>query len=122
HLRDLPNALDHLAGLKLPNLSGTAYTRNVVRAVGNPKLLDDSMATFSRSKQDEVIASALVLLLSGAHIWPLGVEREVSERIAQSWGWSGGENQRGNERRMEDKLTGWQKLMASVVPGLVTRV
>src|SRR2546422_10514005 len=55
HLRDLPNALDHVAALKLPNLSGTAYTQNVLRAVGNPRLQDDAMLPLSRSKQDEVI-------------------------------------------------------------------
>ena len=89
HLRVLPNAADHLATLKLPNLSGTAYVQNVLQVVSNPRLQDVAMASLSRLQQDEVIASALVLLLSGAHVWPAGVQREVTERIARSWGWSG---------------------------------
>lgn|SRR2546425_7096919 len=89
HIRDLPNARDHLGALKLPNLSGTAYLPHLLRAVSNPRLQDDAMLALSLSQQDEVIASALVLLVNGAHIWPLGVERDVTERIARSWGWSG---------------------------------
>ena len=89
HVRTLPNARAHVDALKLANLSGTAYVGNVLQALGNPKLEDASIVAMSRARQDEMIASALVLLISGAHIWPLGVHREATERIARSWGWSG---------------------------------
>ncbi len=90
HVRVLgPNARGHVDGLKLSNLSGTAYLRNVLQAVGNPKLEDPVLLAMRRSLQDELIASALVLLVTGAHIWPVGAHRGATERIAKSWGWGG---------------------------------
>src|SRR5439155_1730283 len=82
-------AAAHVDDLKLPNLSGTAYVRNVIAALSNPRRQDASLAAMRRSVQDELIASALVLLLTDQHIWPLGAQRQQSERIALSWGWKG---------------------------------
>ena len=71
HLRDMPNARAHVDALDLPNLSRTAYVQNILRAVGNPKLQDASMLTLNRAQQDEVFASALVLLVSDQRVSPL---------------------------------------------------
>jgi hypothetical protein len=90
HIREMAGAAQaHIAALELPNLSGTAYFRNVTAALANPKLQDPVVAGMRRSQQDELIASALVLLITGTNIWPLGAHREQSERIAISWGWKG---------------------------------
>lgn len=86
-LRDAPNATAHLEALKLPNLSGTAYLGNVLRAASDPTLMDDAMFNFNPSLRNHVIAAALVLLLSDVHMFAPGVHCEVTERIARSWGW-----------------------------------
>jgi hypothetical protein len=113
HLRVLSsNAAGHLATLKLPTLLGTAYLRNVMEAVSNPRLQDPELAAMRaallggpvahsrarrrwrawekararepRSVQDDLIASALVFLLSGARIWPVGARREHIEELAEA--------------------------------------
>jgi hypothetical protein len=88
-LRDASDAPAHLEELKLPNLSGTAYVGNVLRAANDPTLMDDPMFNFNPSLRAHVIAAALVLLLTGVHMFAAGAHRDVSERIARSWGWSG---------------------------------
>ena len=92
HVHVLPDPRAHVAPLRLPTLSGTAYLQNVLGALGNPDLQDASLFTMGRSVQYDVIASALVLLVSDAHVWPPGPYRDLVVRIARSWGWSGGTN------------------------------
>lgn len=89
HVRDLPNAAAHLEALKLSNLSGTAYLGNVVRAANDSTLMNDPMLKANPPLKNDMIAAALVLLVSGVHVWAFGGHRAVTERIARSWGWSG---------------------------------
>ena len=90
HVRAMAGAAaTHVAGLQLANLTGTAYLANVQSALADPTLEDRWLTAMRGSVQDELFASALVLLLRSEHIWPVGAHRKQSERIARSWGWSG---------------------------------
>src|SRR5437879_1510336 len=51
HIRELPDAAAHVDALKLPNLSGTAYVRNVIAALSTPKLQDPSLPALRRTAQ-----------------------------------------------------------------------
>ncbi len=90
HLRSLPDARAHLAQQpELRNLSGTAYIENVLGAIANPKLQAAGLAALKRSDQDQAIAAALVLIISGTPVLPVVAPAQLIERIALSWGWRG---------------------------------